>query len=253
MIWAAWRAMHLQAAEMRQHGMTLIVSAVTPATFLVITLLARPDPTDAFVSRAVGGSMMMGLWSTTLWSSGSLLRREIRAGTLVPILTRPMPFWVVLYGKTCAVSAVGLLGAGVSVLLAAVALGSRPPLPGLAPCAVMAVLAVASAASLGVLVSAGVVLAHGSTRVIEALGYPVYLLGGLLLPVDQLPVLLRLPSSLLSLRYLVDLLESSPSGAIPAGPALASLLLTITYFLLGTRVLDAVLRRGRVDGSLEFA
>ncbi|MFG2616999.1 ABC transporter permease [Streptomyces sp. NPDC048507] len=251
--WALWRAAVLQARETAQVKTALVVSVIQPVVLLVLVSEGglRADPRRT--TETVFGCMMIALWSATLWGAGTLLRREMAQGTFAALLVRPTSLLSVLLGKTLGIAALGLVRTAVATAAAVPLLGLRPALPGASTTAIVIASAVLSAAAMGLLLGCVVFLSRANLRIIEALGYPVFVLGGLVVPPEMLPSVLRWPAQAVSLRHLSDLVRDTAHGQAPHPAHLvAVLLLTTLYLTGGVWALSVVLRRGRVRGSLEL-
>jgi ABC-2 type transport system permease protein len=237
----------------QQHPANMVLGIIQPASFLLIAALAGRATGRVDLEEAALGSALVALWGSTVWASGSILRAERWQGTLPQILARPAGLGTVLLGKTLgATLRSGLFIAG-TVTVTAVALGDpitiELPLPFLA--ALLAVLA--SALVLGLLLSCLFVLTRAAGRISEALMYPVFILGGLLVPLSLLPDWVRPLSTVVSLRWGGELLKAAAQGGSQSG--LAWLLLAATtagYAVLARLSFQRVLNRARREGTLEL-
>ncbi|MFF1784842.1 ABC transporter permease [Kitasatospora sp. NPDC058243] len=252
--WAVWRAAVLQIRETGRVRTAMVVSVIQPVVLLAVVSrgTASTDPGQA--TEVVFGCVMIGLWSSTLWGAGTLLRREAAQGTLAALLVRPVSLLSVLLGKTLGVAAAGLVRTLAAVVVAVPVLGLHPQLPRPSAAVLVTVAAVASAAAMGLLLSCVVLLSRAGLRVVEALGYPVFVLGGIVIPPDLLAPVLRWPAQAVSLHHLAALVHDAAHGRAPASVHLAGvLILTVLYLACGVYAFNAVLRRGRVKGTLELA
>ncbi|MFJ1868786.1 ABC transporter permease [Streptomyces sp. NPDC088097] len=251
--WAMWRASVLQARETAQVRTALVVSVVQPVVLLVIVSQGSAPVGSRQTTEMVFGCVMIALWSATLWGAGTLLRREMAEGTFAALLVRPVSLLSVLMGKTLGIAALGLIRTVAATAVAVPLLGLRPEVPRASTAVMVIVSAVLSAATMGLLLSCAIVLSRAGLRIIEALGYPVFVLGGLLIPPEMLPAVLRWPAQVVSLRHLSDVVHESAHGRTPGvTPYLAIGLLTAVYLTCGVAALSAVLRRGRAKGTLEL-
>lgn len=249
-MWTLWRGFVLQLAEARQSAMLVVAGLIQPFAFASLMLYARAAPDPAYAGRVLAAAAMMSLWSLTLFSAGTALLRDRMGGTLATILVRPAALAEALLGRSLAVALLATATGTLTVSVAAATLGSAPALPGPATTLVLATLAIASAACLGMLLCAVVLVARGAPRMIEALLYLVFVLGGLLVPVDLLPAPLRLPAATVSLHHIVEMVgrrRADPGGV------LAVVGLSALYLALSLRLMWTVLRRARERGSLELA
>lgn len=252
--WAVWRAAVLQARETTRVKTALVISVIQPVVFLAVAS-RRGSPADPRqTTEIVFGCVMIALWSSTVWGAGTLLRREAAQGTLAALLVRPVSLLSVLMGKTLGIAAAGLVRALAAVAVAAPLLGLRADIPGPLAVAVIVTAAWASAAAMGLALSGAVFLSRAGLRIIEALGYPVFVLGGLIIPLQMLPSGLRWPAQAVSLHHVTGMVHDAAQGRMPApGDLGAVALLTAIYLAGGVWAFHTVLRRGRARGTLELA
>ena len=237
----------------QQHPTNLVLGIVQPASFLLIATLAGRARGGIDVDDAALGSALVAIWGATVWSSGAILRGERWQGTLAQILARPAGLGPVLLGKTLGTTLRSAVFIAATVLVTAVALGDpvsiERPLPFLA--ALLAVLA--SALVLGVLLSTLFVLTRAAGRISEALMYPIFILGGLLVPLSLLPDWIRPLSTVVSLRWGGELLKAAAGGEPQAGTAWVLLAgTTAAYAVLARLAFRRVLDRARRDGTLDL-
>lgn len=231
----------------------LVLGVVQPAAFLLVTAWGAGDPAPERLTRTAVAAGLTALWSGTVWSSGGILRREIATGTFTQILCSARDPRLVLLGKSLAASlwtAVAITATSICVPLL---LGYRLVLHRPGWFLLGALLAVASAAALGLALSCVFVLTRAAHRISEILLYPVFLLGGLLIPLTLLPVWLRWPSGLVSLRWAQEVLAAAAAGEpVRPGPLVAIGVLTAAYGAVGGWAFGRVLDRGRRKGTLEY-
>jgi ABC-2 type transport system permease protein len=170
--------MVLQGREAAQAKSTLVTSVIQPVVYLIVGLRISPSSDATYTTRVIVGSVMIALWTSTLWGAGTLLRREIIQGTFAAVLTRPSPFAVVLLGKSFTVALVAFVRAATATALAELVIQAPVVLPDPAPLVMISLLALISSASLGVALSALVLLTRGGLRIFESLSYPVFVFGG---------------------------------------------------------------------------
>jgi ABC-2 type transport system permease protein len=82
--------------------------------------------------------------------------------------------------------------------------------------------------------------------------YPVFIIGGLMIPQQLIPVQLRWLSTLISLRWAAQFLTTSALGE-PSWSAFAVLTgLTCCYLVVALLSFRWLLRRARQKGNLEY-
>lgn len=231
----------------------IVQGVVQPAAFTVVALLARRSDPDLSAGRMVLGCGLISLWGVAIWQAGLVLRQELWQGTLASLVTRPAPLPVLLVGKSLGATA------RAAVLIAAtvecVALAAGDGLPMRAPLLFLAAAAAAvlSASAMGLLLSSLFLRSRASIRMAEVLGYPVFILGGLLIPLSLLPRWVRPLSGGVSLRWAGELLGAASSGGPVPQAAWAWLAVTsAVYAVTGCRLLVLTLRRARREATLDL-
>ncbi len=222
--------------------------------YLLTAVLARSGRAD-LVGHAITATGLMTLWNVTVATAGQFVTRERTLGTLELTLAAPAPLAATTTGRALVVTTVGSLGFLEAAVVASLVLGVTP---GVAPLTLTVALALAvlTTTAGAVLVAAAFVLSR-TTRVYQAaLTYPVYLLGGLLVPVDQLPVWAQWPCRLVPLSWNADLLRAAFAGRGPAellGPMSAAVLLAGLGWGAGALALARVTARACRTGEVLHA
>ena len=255
---ARWGRILLASARMqilviRSHPAVPLTAVVQPVVFYVVMASERGG-TSSSAQRAstLIAILLTSLWGATLWAVGGILRREIAEGTLARNLTSRTDPRLVVVGKClggtflvlsmliCTSVALALVG-GVSVPLGAV------------PWLLLGALLVAlSGTALGFALCSIFVLTRYAVQVTAALTYPVFILGGLLIPTTLIPGPLAWLSRLISLYWADRFLGSvAHGGGVPLMALLMLVLLTALYHVTGhvlfLRVVDRARRRGTID------
>lgn len=251
-LYPIWRSARTQIGVTLSTPPALVAGIVQPAAFIAVALLAAGHVGVQRGTQFVVGGMMLSLWSSTLWAAGSILRREKYSGTLAALVTRPTPLLAVIAGKTLGASvasgAMILLSGSAIVAAAGVPVAVGPP----GYLAAMVVCSMLSSAALGIAISCMTLLTRAATRVIEALTYPVFVLGGLIVPTSELPRWLQWPGWLVSLHWaVVGISGRSTSVRVAALAAIG--LLTLGYACAAVWTTQLVLDRARKRATLEFA
>jgi ABC-2 type transport system permease protein len=249
-LWAAWRGVVLQVHEARRSSNLIVHGIVQPLVVISLGLYARGSADPAYAGQVVAGAATLSLWTMVLWQSGTMLLRDRQAGALATIMVRPYPLVAILLGRTLLV-ALTTLATNALVILAIVNLRSGPPpaLPGPATMAVLAALAAGSAACLGVLLSAVVVAYRGAAIVIDTFVYVIFVLGGLLIPVNLLPAGVRWPAELVSLHHVAVMVADRH---LRLSPLLFVVGLSAAYLAAGVVLMGVATRQARREGTLDF-
>jgi ABC-2 type transport system permease protein len=241
---------------MRANPDHLLVLVTTP--LLGVMLLAvidhanRPD----LLGNAITAPAIMGLWGTSLLVAGEIVDSDRAAGVLEPAMATPAGIGGAVAGRVLAVAITASLSFVESWLVARLVLHRAVPLHH--PAEFVAVGgAVVIATSATALVMAAVFALARSARIFQnSLSYPLYLLGGVLVPVALLPEWLRPVSRVVFLSWASDLLREcfrpEPLTAF-AGRLGMVLVLGAGSGTLGWILLGKVLQRVRILGTATYA
>jgi ABC-2 type transport system permease protein len=245
-------AMRTEQRGLRHNPLLFIYSAVVPVTFLIITLSTSPR-TPGRVIPVVWGAVLTALWGSTVWMAGGVLRRERTYGTLGRVVTGGYAPFLILSAKSAgatlyASAVIAASSAVTTALLRAPVRFGNPPTVALA-----IGLLFASASALGTLLSCLFLVTRHGLQWSSTLLYPVFLLGGLLIPPDQLVPWLRWVPYVLSLHWVDQMLVHTAQGYGLDVPALlAATTLAALYFILAWLALRQAVTRARKSASLDF-
>lgn len=250
---AGWR---MQWQSMRGNPDWFLSLLLTPLQTAVLVLIVLHAGRTDLTGYAVLAPALMALWAMALQTSGELISRERENGSLEGLLAAPGRFDIVMLGRLMLVTALSAVAFVEAWLTGWAITGTL--LPVAHPWVLLATVAVTVLAMTG---WAGVmasvfVLARSARTFQNALSYPFYVLGGVLVPVGLLPAWLQPVSTVVFLSWASDLMRDSLSAApVPDVPARLAIVLGLgaAGFVLGHRLLRGALRRVRTTGSLAHA
>jgi len=247
----------LTAARTEQrtmHGnpLVLINGGFLPVALLVISVETQPL-TPGRAAEIVVSVMLTALWAATIWTSGGVLRRERTYGTLARCVCGVESPTIILFGKSFGATLYGV-GMTLATTLATVLLLGLPidvahPLW----IAVGLLVVVVSATALGAMLACLFLLSQYGVIWSGALMYPVFVLGGLLLPPSVLPIWLRWVPQLLSLHWINEFLAGAIDGRLSLAPLAIAVLLTIAYGVLAWLTFRWSIDQARRKGTLDYA
>ena len=211
---------------------------------MAIYMLVGRDPSRGIY--IVVGSGMTGLWTSLLFRGTFNINAERFMGTLEGIVASPSSLATVVIGKTLASVTLSLLSMifsyGLASLIFRFPLNVAQPVPFLLSLPVM----VFSFISFGLLISPQM----------NALEYPMYILGGFLFPILLLPGWSNPLSYLLAPYWAARVLHATSSGVATPEDILLSwgmmLILGGVYIAASYRLFKIVLHRARVDATLSL-
>ncbi|WP_433232040.1 ABC transporter permease [Actinomadura formosensis] len=255
MLRVMWHAVLLQLALSRrdpEHTLILLIAPMQTTTMLALTVTAhRPD----VVANAVLAPGLIGLWVAALDYAGRIVPEDRWAGRFSPMIATPVPLGPVVAGRVAMVVLVGAAAFAESWLVAALGFGrvlavADPALFALA-------VAVTCLATVGTatLLSAVLVVSRARDVLQNSLGYPFYILGGILVPVTVLPGWLHPLSRVVFLSWSAELLRGSVRGDARGWPwSVAAILgLGAAAMAAGLWLTRRYVNRARREGTVGFA
>ncbi|MFQ6197682.1 ABC transporter permease [Streptomyces sp. NPDC000405] len=234
----------------RNPGHLLVFTTIPFFSAIFLSSLNAADRTD-LAPYAVIAPTLMALWLVSLDLAGSVIDDDREEGMLELFTASPANLSLMLTGRVLVVSAAGLLAFAEAALTARMFFGI--PLPTAHPWHILATLAatVLTTAGTATVMAGAFVTARSAKQFANALGYPFYVLGGVLVPVTFLPLWIRPVSWFIYLYWSADLLRSStdPAPVEDFGARLGALcLLGGVSFGLGILVVNRFVCRARAHG-----
>lgn len=251
-LWVVWTSLRTEQRHMRGSPLVVIGGAVQPVVFLLITSKTT-DPTPDRVTWLVSAVVLTSLWSSTVWLAGGVLRRERTFGTLARCVTSVHSARLVLFGKSLGATMFCMAAILASVTVTVLALGERLRLLNPALLVVGVLVTALSGTALGMLVACLFLLTRHGLIWSSALVYPVFILGGLLIPRSALPVSLRWIPDLVSLQWIHGFFTDAAAGRASLAPLAIAAGLTVCYYVVALTSLDRAIDAARRKGSLDLA
>ncbi|PGH41752.1 ABC-2 type transport system permease protein [Micromonospora sediminicola] len=252
---AAATAVRLQLAVLRTSPGDLLALTTVPLLTAIFLAITRHAGRGDLAGYAVLAPAVMAILATAITTSGEIIEIDRRSGVLELLLASPTALAMVVSARVTTVTAVSLLAVGESWLVA-LALGTKVPIAH--PLIFLATLSVTAMAMSGTaaVMAALFVLSRSARAYQNSLTYPLYLLGGALVPVALLPGWLRplaLPNFLAwATDLLRDSLDPDPVRTAPARLAVV-LTLGVTGYAVGHLLVRRVAERLRRTGSAGWA
>jgi ABC-2 type transport system permease protein len=202
----------LQLALTRRTPAQLLVIVTAPLFSAIFLSLALHYGSSHIVDVVIGPGLI-GVWVISLDVAGSVLSDDRWGGQLELFLGTSASLSLVVLGRILAVSGAGMLTFGESWLVARLGFGVTVPLehPGLLLLA-LALIAFGSACT-ATLLAAAFVLSRNLHVFQNSLSYPIYILGGIVVPVATLPGWIHPISTVIYLSWGADLLRDAAGSA----------------------------------------
>jgi ABC-2 type transport system permease protein len=245
-------ALHLKM--MSQSAFDGFLGVLWPLFFATVAFfMFRAGAGGETLVYASFGAAVMGIWSATSTAAGSAMQRERWQGTLELLVAAPTHFALVLLPVTIAMATIGLYSMTATLVWGRVVFGIDVPLAHPFAFAAALVATVVSVGALGFLLAVAFVRYRTAWALGNMLEYPVWLVGGFLVPLSLLPGWVRPISWALAPTWGVDAVRKAAIGGDPMLEIVLCLALGAAYVAVGALVLETVLRAARKDGSIALA
>jgi ABC-2 type transport system permease protein len=208
---------------------------------------------EAFLLVGIFG---MTLWSTAIWSGGYAIESERYTGTINSLFLTPASRDAVVIGYSLGAISVFVAPAMIVATLIGIVTGvefeiSQP----IAPIVCGIALVIASLA-MAHLLSGAFILTRRANMFANFLQAPIYLLSGMVVPIDDLPHALRWFAYIFPVSAGMDALRGTlltgDSLSSVAAPLIRLLVVSVLLFVVGHWMLGRVEHAARSAGSLDF-
>jgi ABC-2 type transport system permease protein len=248
--------LRLEAKLIRAHPDSLIPLVTAPLFTIIFLSIVRESGRHDLQADALMAPVLMSLWWVALQHGGNIITHDRWQALLESIVAVPTSLASLLLGRVTTVMCLGLLSFfevwAIGKLLFGVSLPLDHPLElaGILLCTAFAT------AGASVAFAALFVLTRNAYTFTNSVGFPLYLLSGVFVPVAVLPDWIHPLSSVIFMSWSADLLRA----AVREGPIddfwfrLGMVVfLGVVSFVVARIVLDYVLRRMRTTGELATA
>jgi ABC-2 type transport system permease protein len=199
------------------------------------------------------GAAVMGMWSATSTTAGGAMQRERWHGTLELLVATPPHFALVLLPVTLAMATIGIYSLGATLLygyfLFGIELTVEHPLLFVGSI----VGTVLSFGALGFAFAVTFVRFRAAWALGNMFEYPVWLIGGFLVPLVLLPEWVRPISWVLAPTWGMNAIRESAVGGSPLNDLAVCLGLGALYVLVGILITNRVLRAARQRAALSLS
>ncbi len=242
----------VQEFVLRPHYFYIMVGQ--PVFFMALSVfLFRHAGREDLVPCSVIGAGIIGIWNANLFSSGMIVERERRDGTLLFLVASPTDAIWVLLGRSLANSTVSACSVIIALLLAASIAQQAISVADYVLFLVSLLMTVGAVTALGLLAGCTFVWFRQALRVVGLMNWPAYILSGVMFPISYLPVALRAVSYILAPTWGLMGLRASfgiSEGMSPVTIAASLGILTCVYMCLAYHSYRLVLDRIRAEGRL---
>jgi ABC-2 type transport system permease protein len=231
----------------------VVIQPLLIAIMAIYMLLERDPSRGIYV---VVGSGMTGLWTSLLFRGTFNINAERFMGTLEGIVASPSSLATVVIGKTLASVSLSFLSMICSYGLASIIFRFPLIIAQPLPFCLTLLVTILAFISFGLLISPLMAVNLSLSGWVNALEYPMYILGGFLFPILLLPDWSNPLSYVLAPYWAARALHATSSGAASLSNILLSwgmmLLLSAIYLAASYRLFRIVLHRARVEATLSM-
>ncbi len=248
-----WAASRFQLSSSRRSPGDIETLATVPLLTAIFLAIMLNSGRDDLVGHAVIGPVLMALSVMALNVAGEIIQSDRYAGTLELVIAAPANMAAVLWGRVFAVAALGMVSFVEAWLVAWLGFGIVIEVPHAGVFTATVAASVFAMAGTATIAASLFVLTRRGFAYRVAVSFPLYILGGVIVPVTFLPEWLQPLCRLVYLSWSADLLRASlrpepVTGVVPG--LLAILALAVASVLIGQRLLIWVVDRVRSDGTL---
>ena len=207
-----------------RRGENVLVTIVIPIAVLLFFAGTSiiPNATGRVVDYLLPGAIALGIVASGLVNLGIATAYERSYGVLKRLGGAPLPRWTPLAAKALSVLALEVVQIAALILVGTLVLGWTPG-NGWSPLLFVLAVLLGTTTFVGLgLLLAGTLRAEATLALANGLFLGFLMLGGIVLPIDHLPDVLRPIASLLPATALADLLRISLASAAPASGSAAT-------------------------------
>jgi ABC-2 type transport system permease protein len=231
-------------------GLFQIIWPLFFATVAFLMFRAGTDPKTLLYASL--GAAVMGMWSATSTTASGAMQRERWHGTLEALVASPPHFSLILLPITLAMSTIGIYCLVATLLFGRFVFGIDLTVENKVAFGVSIVGTVLSFGALGFLFAVSFVRFRAAWALGNLFEYPVWLIGGFLVPLVLLPNWVRPISWVLAPTWGMNAIRESALGGTPWPDLALCLALGVAYVTLGVLALDRVLGAARKRATLSL-
>lgn len=201
--------MRYEGAVIRNSPAELTWLFVAPLYTAIFVAIVQHAGRSDLAAYAVLGPAVMAIIGMAIFSAGEFIDRDRWDGILELELAAPASFSLVLVGRILVVVVVGMVAVAEAWLVAGLGFGEWVRVHHLPVFVVTLLLTVAATAGAATAMSAVFVLARSARIFQNSISFPLFVLGGAVVPVTFLPDWLRPLARLVYLSWATDVLRDS--------------------------------------------
>lgn len=248
----------IQIKQMLSSALIQFIIFVQPILYgTIMYFMFRNSGNENFVAYVILGTGMINLWSSIVYSSAGTIDRERHIGTLEIISAMPVDFRICISGKITGSVIIGVLSAVNGYIFIIILSGERMTIAHPILFAINILVIIISYIGISLILAVFFTLSRQARHLTNASEFPVFILSGLIFPVENLPVWTRPLSYILSptwgvktLRMCVFGIDNKTNYIIQFG---ILVVIAISYFVIAKVLFDIFTKKIRYDGTLGVA
>src|SRR5262249_50292986 len=240
----------LQMKMLARSSFNGILGILYPLFFATVAFFMYRAGAKHALPYAGLGAAVMGIWSSTSTSAGSAMQRERWHGTLELLVAAPSPFSLVMLPTTIAMSVLGLYSMAATLLWGRVLFGIHVHVAHWLPFCVGVAVTVVSIGMCGFLMAVAFVRYRAAWALGNLFEYPVWLIFGFLVGINQFPGWVQAISKSLAPYWGMNAIRNATAG-VPAYQDIGwCALIGLVYLVVGVAVTDFMLASARRRATL---
>jgi len=213
-----------------------------------------PSKHESLSAYIIFGSGIASLWGVTCYSSSIEIERERLSGTLEAVSITPVGLEFIIICKIIANTIVGSLSFVIVTLYALAVLRLHVGIQNIALFATSFITLLIAFISTSFVVATLFTLSRNAFALMSTIQYPIYLISGMLFPVEILPRWVQVIAAVLPVRWGVKILNFSLTiynfNFQYFRMVLCCFVLSIVYFILGHVLFKIIEYKSRYEATL---
>lgn len=224
---------------------------------IIYYMMFKNSGQDNFMSFVVFGTGILSLWSCICFSSAGDIERERFMGTLQVIFNTPTSFKVIMFGKILGNTILGLFPFVISYLSVKIFFHENVYIKEPLYFLISMILIIISFMGISLIFSSFFTLSRSARVLMNCIEYPIFILCGVIFPIEILPEWTIPFSYILSPTWASKLLRMCLDGISDKGEfyRCTGILIGITcvYFVLSYILYNIIDKRTRINATLEVS
>ncbi len=253
-----WTSILLQIKQSWARPMYRFCIVIQPCLYIIMTyMMFKVSAIKNFMSFVVLGTGMLTLWSSIAFSSAGDIDRERRMGTLKNIMSTPTDYRIIIFSKTLGNTLLGSLPMVIIFVITAIFFKDLFYLANPILFIISFFEMIVSFMAISLIFAALFTLSRKTRIFMNCMEFPIYILCGFLIPIENLPQWIRWLSWALSPTWAVKIIIMTIEGVNNIKEyiviSIILLILTIVYFISAYIILGLVEKRVRITATMEIS